>query len=110
MPDHMLSYKQCTVLVFAGKLMWLSVLLQHKQKKLVHCFQGMEITCFHVTQENVQQSLCGWILAVRVGKLLFIGAIFENGINYRQIDLGSFFNGHENTSAHVLLGTISGLD
>lgn len=54
-------------------------LLQHKQKKLVHCFQGMEITCFHVTEENVPQSFGGWILALRVGKLLFTEAILEMG-------------------------------
>lgn len=67
----------------------------------------MEIRCFHVTEESAQQSLCGWILALWVGEL-FIEAILEKGIN--KLDLGSFFSGHENTSAHVLLGTISGLD
>lgn len=73
-PDHMLSYKQCTVLVFAGKLMWLSV--YYKQKKLVHCFKGMEIMCFHVTEENVHHLLCGWNLALRVGKL-FTEAVLD---------------------------------
>lgn len=31
-PYHMLSFKQCTVLVFAGKLMWLSVYFSTKRR------------------------------------------------------------------------------
>lgn len=54
----------------------------------------MEILCFHVTEENVLQSFCGWILPLKVGKL---SKIYGNGINNKPTDLVSFFSGHENT-------------
>lgn len=54
-PDYMLSFKQCTVLLFAGKLMWFFFRqLELKLKKLVRCFEGMKMTCFHATGEDVQ--------------------------------------------------------
>lgn len=50
----MLSFKQCTVLLFAGKLMWFLLRqLEHKLKKLVCCFKGMNITCFHAAGKDV---------------------------------------------------------
>lgn len=51
----MLSFKQCTVLLFAGKLMWfLFRQLEHKLKKLVRCFEGMKRMCFHAAEKDVQ--------------------------------------------------------
>lgn len=38
-PDHMLSYKQCTVLVFAGKLMWFSVYFNTNRRSLYTAFK-----------------------------------------------------------------------
>lgn len=39
LPDHMLSYKQCTVLVFAGKLMWFSVYFNTNRRSLYTAFK-----------------------------------------------------------------------
>lgn len=45
-PDHMLSYKQCTVLVFAGKLMWLSVYFNTNRRSLYTAFKEWELRVF----------------------------------------------------------------
>lgn len=45
-PDHMLSYKQCTVLVFAGKLMWLSVYFNTNRRSLYTAFKEWKLRVF----------------------------------------------------------------
>lgn len=67
----------------------------------------MEITCFHVTEENVLQPFGGWILSFKIGKVLrnYGGIWITDKLNDQWT-----VNGHENTKAPVMLGTISGLD
>lgn len=49
--------KQCTVLGFAGKLMWLSVYFSTKRRSFDTAFKewGENKMCFHATEENVLQ-------------------------------------------------------
>lgn len=74
MPDHMLSYKQCTVLVFAGKLMWLSVYFNTNRRSLYTAFkEWTKKTCFHVTVENVHKSFRGKGRGGKKRDSLFLG-------------------------------------
>lgn len=43
-------------------------LLQHEQKKLVHRFQGMEMMCFHVSEEDVLPPHWGHVHVSELGK------------------------------------------